>query len=92
VSDFVCIGTNDLAASAFGIARDAAATLDARVIDLVRDIVAAAHAHEKRVSVCGELAADPASATKLVEIGVDALSMASGRLPQVRLALARRGG
>lgn len=91
-SDFVCIGTNDLAASAFGIAREAAATLDSRVLDVVRDVVVASHARGKTVSVCGELAADPKAAVELVAMGIDALSMAPSRLPAVRLALSRIAG
>jgi phosphotransferase system HPr (HPr) family protein len=88
-ADFVCIGTNDLAAFVLGVDRaDAAVTLDPRVLSLVAAIVRGTHAQGKQVTVCGELAGDERGARILVGLGVDALSVAPARVAPVRLALA----
>lgn len=88
-ADFVSIGTNDLSADILGVDRRDAPSSDPRVMDVVREIVCAAHAQGREVTVCGELAGDPDAALALASAGVDALSMAAGRLPVVRRALAR---
>jgi phosphoenolpyruvate-protein kinase (PTS system EI component) len=80
-ADFVCIGTNDLASLVLGVARsDASQALDPRVLALVARIVESAHARGKRVTICGEVAADERGARILVGLGVDALSVASPRV------------
>jgi multiphosphoryl transfer protein len=50
-------------------------------------VVEGAHAHDRWVGVCGELAGDPASAVLLAGLGVDELSMAPPRIPDVKDAL-----
>ncbi len=88
-ADFVCIGTNDLSAAILGQAREKSAlSRDPRVFRLVAEVVRAAHAAGRRVTVCGEIAGDPAGAQALVGLGVDALSVAPTRLAGVRRALA----
>jgi phosphoenolpyruvate-protein kinase (PTS system EI component) len=80
-ADFVCIGTNDLAALVLGAARtDATQALDSRVLGLIRRVVDVAHAQGRGVTVCGEIAADPTGARVMVGLGVDALSVAPARL------------
>jgi len=100
-SDFVSIGTNDLAAYALGQdrARPLAAVRaagDPRVLALIRRVVAPAHERGLAVEVRGEAAGDPELAGRLVEAGVDELSMAPPRLEAVRAAIRRvtagRGG
>ena len=87
-ADFVCIGTNDLAAFVLGGSRGGAErALDPRVLVQVAAIVRGAHARGRKVTVCGEIAADPRGACLLVGLGVDALSVAAGRLGEVALAL-----
>jgi phosphotransferase system HPr (HPr) family protein len=87
-SDFICIGTNDLTALTLGVDRAVAANaLDPRVLDLVRRVVEGAHARERRVTVCGEIAGDPRGAMILVGLGVDSLSVAPARVALLRLAL-----
>lgn len=88
-ADFVCVGTNDLAALAFGADRaHARVALDAPLLRLVARVVAAAHAAGKTVTVCGEIAADEDAAEALVGVGVDALSVAPSRVARVRRHLA----
>jgi phosphoenolpyruvate-protein kinase (PTS system EI component) len=88
VSDFVCIGTNDLFAMVTGRDRaDCTLSLDTRALSMVERIVTAAHAHGRRVTVCGELAGDPHSARILVGLGVDAISVAAVRFAKVKFSL-----
>jgi phosphocarrier protein FPr len=47
-------------------------------------VVRAAHAANRPVSVCGEAAADPLALPLLIGLGVDAVSVAAGALPEVR--------
>jgi len=88
-ADFICIGTNDLAALVLGEERsDVRQALDPRVLVVIRGVVEAAHARGKRVTVCGELAASERGATVLVGLGVDGLSVAPPRLRAAAAALA----
>ena len=89
-ADFVCIGTNDLAASALGIDRasDGKRALDARLLELVRRVVDASHASRRSVTVCGEIAADEQAAVALVGVGVDALSVGVSCVARIRRKLA----
>ncbi len=90
-ADFVCVGTNDLAALVLGTERsDAAQSLHPDVLALVDKVVASAHACGRLVSICGEVAADPRGAPVLVGLGVDALSVAPPRLTAAVAALAGR--
>jgi phosphotransferase system HPr (HPr) family protein len=87
-SDFVCVGTNDLGAEITGEPRErASALVDPRVVSAVGDIVRGAHAHGKKVTVCGEIARDPRGALALVDLGVDSLSVATTDFGSVCLAL-----
>ena len=87
-SDFVCIGTNDLAASTLGVSRAGAVdALDRRVLSLVGRTVERAHAHRRAVTVCGEIAGDPRGAMILIGLGVDALSVAPSRFVALKVAL-----
>ena len=51
--------------------------------------VEAAHRHAVRVSVCGEMAGDPALAPLLLGLGVDELSAAPPLVPQVKFIIRR---
>ena len=89
-ADFVCIGTNDLAALVLGTGRaEVTRALDGRVLAVVREVVRAAHTQGRSVSVCGEIAADPRGSRVLVGLGVDALSVAPTRFAEVARALSR---
>jgi phosphoenolpyruvate-protein kinase (PTS system EI component) len=87
VSDFICIGTNDLFAAVTG--EDQAGStlsLDRRVLRMIERIVAAARVHGRTVTVCGEMAGEPHSARVLVGLGVHAISVAPGRFGKVKLS------
>jgi phosphoenolpyruvate-protein kinase (PTS system EI component) len=87
-SDFISIGTNDLSAEVTGQRRASSAlSLDRRILRMVERVVLAAHARGLEVSVCGEMAGDPHGARLLVGLGVDALSVATGRLAKAKLSL-----
>jgi multiphosphoryl transfer protein len=87
-ADFICIGTNDLFATVTGQNRaNSTLSLDSRALRMIERVVLAAHARKRKVSVCGELAGDPHGARILVGLGVDAISVATGRFTKVKLAL-----
>jgi phosphotransferase system, enzyme I, PtsP len=78
---FFALGTNDLAASALGIDRDdplAASQVDALhpgLLRLIDDVVTIARPLGKPVTVCGEMAADPAGTIALAALQLDSLSV-----------------
>jgi phosphoenolpyruvate-protein kinase (PTS system EI component) len=92
--DFFTVGTNDLVASALGIDRENPVgasrndSLHPGVLRLIHSVVTAAHQAGRRVSVCGEMAADPEGAIALAALGVDALSVAVHQLGTARRQLA----
>jgi phosphoenolpyruvate-protein phosphotransferase (PTS system enzyme I) len=94
-TDFVSLGTNDLAQYTFAadrMAGDLADLLDPwqpALLELVRLTAEAGRAAGKPVGVCGEAASDAALALVLVGLGVTSLSMAPVSLPAVRATLAR---
>jgi phosphotransferase system HPr (HPr) family protein len=87
-SDFVCIGTNDLAAFALGQDRAGAAlSLDPRVLALIARAIEAAHAAGRRVTICGEIAGSSEGAPRMAGLGADALSVAPNRFAAAKRAL-----
>jgi len=87
-SDFVCVGTNDLFARVTGQAQAGTRlSPDARVLQMIARVVAAAHAHGRKVGVCGEMAGDPHSARILVGLGVDAISVTPARFARAKISL-----
>ncbi|MGD8925840.1 MAG: phosphoenolpyruvate--protein phosphotransferase, partial [Thioalkalispiraceae bacterium] len=88
--DFLSIGTNDLTQYLLAVDRNntqVAALYDSlhpAVIRAVYDTIIAAHDMGKTVSVCGEMAGDPASVVLLVAMGVDSLSMSASSLNRVK--------
>ncbi len=91
---FFALGTNDLTASALGLDRDdpvmakQADALHPGMIRLIHDVVTAAHAADRPVSVCGEIAADPLGALALAALGVDTLSVPVNQFAAARQAMA----
>jgi phosphoenolpyruvate-protein kinase (PTS system EI component) len=87
VSDFICVGTNDLCASMSG-SGDIGSRLscDRRVLRMIERIIAAAKSYACKVTVCGEMAGEPHSARTLVGLGVHAISVAPGRYAKVKLS------
>jgi phosphoenolpyruvate-protein phosphotransferase len=92
-ADFVSIGTNDLTQFILAADRNALATIDdytalhPSVLRAIRQVVQAAAAAAKPVSVCGEAAADPRFACLLVGLGVRTLSMNPISASRVRYAI-----
>ena len=90
---FASLGTNDLAQYALAVDRGNAAleryrdALHPAVLRLVRLAVQAASRADVELSVCGEMAGDPAGALALVGLGIRSLSMAPASLPAVRRAI-----
>jgi phosphotransferase system enzyme I (PtsP) len=91
---FFALGTNDLTASALGLDRDdplaasQADPLHPGILRLIDQVVAAARAASRPVSVCGEAAADPLGAAALAALGVETLSVPVNRFTAARLAVA----
>ena len=90
VADFVCVGTNDLTATALGVERTADAPItDPRVLALLQRAIAGAHAVGRQATICGELAGDERGARLSVGLGADGISVSPARVAIVRSALAR---
>jgi phosphoenolpyruvate-protein phosphotransferase len=90
---FASLGTNDLLQYALAVDRGNPAlelyrdSLHPAILRLARMAVDAAERAGIELSVCGEMAGDPAAALALVGLGVRSLSMASSSLPAVRRAI-----
>jgi phosphocarrier protein FPr len=88
--DFFSIGTNDLTQYTMAMDRThptlagQADGLHPAVLRLVDQTVRGAHAADKWVGVCGELAADPQAVPILVGLGVDELSVNVPAVPIVK--------
>jgi phosphoenolpyruvate-protein kinase (PTS system EI component) len=78
---FFSVGTNDLTQYTLAVDRtnehvsDLVSALHPAVLEVLDRTVAAAHAQQKWVGICGEMAADPIAIPLLVGLGVDELSM-----------------
>jgi phosphoenolpyruvate-protein phosphotransferase len=87
VVDFFSIGTNDL--SQYTLAADRtnarvsglANAFQPAVLRLIRDVIAAAHAHGKWAGLCGELAGEPLAIPILLGLGLDEFSMNAPAIP-----------
>jgi phosphotransferase system, enzyme I, PtsP len=92
-ADFLSIGTNDLVQFFYAADRGNARVADrfdaisAPVLRALKIIAERARAHEKRVTVCGELASQPLGALALVAIGYRALSLAPSAVGPVKAML-----
>jgi len=88
--DFISVGTNDLVQYILAVDRnnpDVAELYDnlhPAVIRAVKEIVAGGKRNNVSVSVCGEMAGDPASALLLLGMGLDTLSMSVGSLLKIK--------
>ena len=91
--DFFSIGSNDLTQYLLAVDRNNKQVanlyncLHPSVLNAIQHVVQVAHKYNKPVSVCGEMAGDPASALALVGMGVDSLSMSVGSILRVKLAI-----
>jgi phosphoenolpyruvate-protein phosphotransferase (PTS system enzyme I) len=93
-TDFLSIGTNDLAQYTLAVDRMAGELADLldpwqpALLELIRMTAEAGLAAGKSVGVCGEAAASPTLAPVLVGLGVTSLSMSASAVADVREALA----
>jgi phosphotransferase system enzyme I (PtsI) len=92
-ADFLCLGTNDLIQYTLAVDRvnETVASLyqptHPSVLTLIRHTVKAGLRYKRPVSVCGEMAADPALALLLMGMGVNTLSMTPTAIPEVKHAI-----
>ena len=90
---FASLGTNDLLQYTVAVDRGNARleryrdSLHPSVLRLVRLAVEASERAGIELSVCGEMAGDPAAAVALAGLGIRSLSMAGSSLPAVRRAI-----
>lgn len=86
--DFLSIGSNDLTQYLLAVDRNNARvaglydSLHPAVLHAAMQVIEGAHRQNKPVSVCGEMASDPAAALLLVGMGIDSLSMSASSLPR----------
>ena len=91
--DFLSLGTNDL--SQYTLAMDRQNPLLRKkyndhhpaVLRMIQMVIEAGHAENRRVCICGELAADTALTEEFLRMGVDCLSVVPACILPVRKAL-----
>ena len=93
--DFLSVGTNDLVQYLLAVDRDNARVASLyephhpAVMSALGQIATAARGAGKRVSVCGDLASDPAMALILLGMGFNGVSIAPQFVPEIKYALRR---
>ncbi len=91
--DFLSIGSNDLTQYILAVDRNNPRVADLyhsyhpAVLQALHKVVQDGHTEGKPVSICGEMAGDPAAAVLLMAMGFDVLSMNATNLPRVKWAL-----
>lgn len=91
--DFLSVGSNDLTQYILAVDRNNARVaalydyLHPAVLMALKTVVEAAHLQGKEISICGEMAGDPAAALLLMAMGFDSLSMNATHLPKVKWLL-----
>ena len=94
-ADFYSIGSNDLVQYATAAARDNAAVAalanpdNPAIYALIRMTVEAASKRRVDVSLCGDMASDPALTAGLLDCGLRSLSVAPPLIGRIKLAVAR---
>jgi len=95
VSDFLAIGTNDLAQYVLAADRNNDSLgqlydpLHPSLLRLMARVIRAGNRAGKQVTLCGEIGGDPKFAALLVALGLTDFSMHPGRILNMRDALAR---
>ena len=88
--NFISVGTNDLTQYLLAVDRNNARvanlydSLHPAVLRALQQIVEGAKDEKTPVSVCGEMAGDPAAVILLLGMGVNNLSMSAANLPRVK--------
>ena len=92
-ADFLCVGTNDLIMYLLGVDRTNERVSDMyishhpAILRSLSRLADAIHQPEKRLSICGEAAADPALVPFFLGIGVRTLSVEPRRIPGLKQQL-----
>jgi phosphotransferase system enzyme I (PtsP) len=88
--DFLSIGTNDLVQYLLAVDRNNARVADLyhalhpAVLRALREIVVGVHKAGKPVSICGEMASEPACVILLLGLGIDSFSVSLASLGRVK--------
>ncbi|MCZ6616748.1 MAG: phosphoenolpyruvate--protein phosphotransferase [Gammaproteobacteria bacterium] len=88
--DFLAVGSNDLTQYMLAVDRNnpRVASLyqetHPAVLGALREVARAAHAENKGIGICGELAGTPVGAVLCMAMGYDVLSMNATNLPKVK--------
>ncbi len=88
--DFVSVGSNDLIQYLLAVDRNNPrvanlfSSFHPAVLNALQFVVDQAHAENKPVSICGEMAGNPGAAVLLVAMGFDILSMSAAALLKVK--------
>ncbi|MBU0807903.1 MAG: phosphoenolpyruvate--protein phosphotransferase [Gammaproteobacteria bacterium] len=91
--DFLSVGSNDLTQYLLAVDRNNPRVADLydflhpAVLQALQIVVTGGHAEGKPVTICGEMAGDPAAAVLLMAMGFDGLSMNATNLPKVKWLL-----
>jgi len=91
--DFLSVGSNDLTQYILAVDRNNSRVanlydaLHPAVLKAISQVVSAAHAAGKPVSICGEMAGDPAAVILLLAMGFDVLSMNATSIPKTKWVL-----
>ncbi|HZF32480.1 MAG TPA: phosphoenolpyruvate--protein phosphotransferase [Candidatus Angelobacter sp.] len=92
---FYSIGSNDLTQYVMAAARDSGGRVAAlndpghpAVMRLIKHVVAHGQANARPVSLCGDMASDPALLKRLLATGLKRLSVAPAALGRIKLAIA----
>lgn len=88
--DFISVGSNDLTQYILAVDRNNSKvanlydSLHPAVLNSLAFIVKEAHKENVPVTICGEMAGDPAAAVLLLGMGFDGLSMSAARISRVK--------
>jgi multiphosphoryl transfer protein len=91
--DFASIGTNDLTQYVLSAERgnpeleEFADSMHPAVLRLCREVIALANQRELPISICGEIASDPAAIPLLAGLGLRAFSAAPTAVPRIKATI-----
>ena len=91
--DFISVGSNDLTQYLLAVDRNNPrvaslySSFHPAVLQALQFVVTEAHAENKTVSICGEMAGDPGAALLLIAMGFDILSMNATTLLKVKAVI-----
>ncbi len=93
--DFFSIGTNDLTQYTLAVDRNNTKvaglfnSFHPALLRMIQRTIFAAHAERKMISVCGEMASQPAGVVLLLGMGIDSLSMSAPLISKIKSFVSR---